>query len=54
MSKLVTEDMKKYISSLTREDLEAMLLRVLTEQLKFAVKLSVELAKMGAIIKKGE
>ena len=49
---MVTEEMRKYISSLTRADLEAMLLRVLSEQMSQATKLCIELANMGELLKK--
>ena len=49
---MVTEEIKKYISTLTRKDLESLCFRILNEQLKQAVGLSLELAKMGEMLGK--
>jgi hypothetical protein len=44
---MVTEEMKKYLSSLSKEELLAMCIRLLEEKMIAASKLCTELAKMG-------
>jgi hypothetical protein len=43
---MITEEMRKYLSSLSKKELLELCLRLIEEQLKFAAKLCTELSEM--------
>jgi hypothetical protein len=49
---MVSEEMKKYLESLSKEDLLALCIRLLMEQMNSAAKLCNELANMGKLLRR--